>query len=587
MANYYWVGGTANWDTSTGTNRWATTSAGGTFHTNPPGAGDDVFFDAGSGVVNCTISANAFCRSLNCSNFTGTLTHTNGVTLAIGDGTAGTSNIALKFVSGMTYSPNATGSIIDFVSTSTTLQTIDFGTRQACRLRFTAAGKWAFISAFTTANVATQINIIGGAEVHVDGLSDNSGFDHTWGYLSMAHASANLYLGNATVRIRDTSNVVQISAGTVIPGASTFIIQGGGSSSFWGGGKNYWNIRFTCTGQGTILDNGTTFNDISHASPCTSLRFGEDSTYNVTSFSVRGTSASRFPVLSNGRTFTLNKTSGLVSCDWLTLSNCKTSGGAVWFAGYNSIDEGLNSGWLFRGPQPRVIRRLVVDNAYRFNGSQYNQFTGGGATADPTEYTLAAWVKLDHAGLDLGIVFRSNGNPSASYSHELSFSGALRKFVSKTYDGTLKDCVGTTTVVKDVWYHVVATAKNGSAVRLYVNGVAEGTPMAIGTLWLDGNDWWVGRGNSGAPITGGSIVPTPFQGLMRDLVVWKKELTASEILSLANGSKRPGDIQAADLVIYCPMNNTGNGNNVSGNWTERVGGLTQNPTGTCVGGLFP
>ncbi len=44
--NYYWVGGSGNWtDFST---HWATTSGGGTFHTQVPTPNDNVYFDGNS-----------------------------------------------------------------------------------------------------------------------------------------------------------------------------------------------------------------------------------------------------------------------------------------------------------------------------------------------------------------------------------------------------------------------------------------------------------------------------------------------------------------------------------------------------------
>ncbi len=44
-ANFYWVGGTGNWSD---VSHWATTSGGTAFHTQPPTANDDVYFDSNS-----------------------------------------------------------------------------------------------------------------------------------------------------------------------------------------------------------------------------------------------------------------------------------------------------------------------------------------------------------------------------------------------------------------------------------------------------------------------------------------------------------------------------------------------------------
>jgi hypothetical protein len=53
MADRYWVGGTANWDGTSGT-KWSATS-GGAGGASVPTSADDVFFDATSSGP-CTIS---------------------------------------------------------------------------------------------------------------------------------------------------------------------------------------------------------------------------------------------------------------------------------------------------------------------------------------------------------------------------------------------------------------------------------------------------------------------------------------------------------------------------------------------------
>jgi len=77
MANRYWVGGTAAWDGTAGT-KWALTSGGAGGQAVPTSA-DDVFFDAASGAVTCTITGTDYAKSINCTGFTGTLTGSGNV----------------------------------------------------------------------------------------------------------------------------------------------------------------------------------------------------------------------------------------------------------------------------------------------------------------------------------------------------------------------------------------------------------------------------------------------------------------------------------------------------------------------------
>ena len=81
MAARYWVGGTDTWDNTAGT-KWALTSGGAGGQAVPTTA-DDVFFDANSGAVTCTIGITAQASTLALSGFTGTLAFgTNKIQLA-------------------------------------------------------------------------------------------------------------------------------------------------------------------------------------------------------------------------------------------------------------------------------------------------------------------------------------------------------------------------------------------------------------------------------------------------------------------------------------------------------------------------
>jgi hypothetical protein len=81
MANRYWVGGTASWDSTAGT-KWSATS-GGAGGASVPTSVDDVFFDANSGSPNVSISVgNTGCASINCTGYTGNLGGTGALTIS-------------------------------------------------------------------------------------------------------------------------------------------------------------------------------------------------------------------------------------------------------------------------------------------------------------------------------------------------------------------------------------------------------------------------------------------------------------------------------------------------------------------------
>jgi len=213
---------------------------------------------------------------------------------------------------------------------------------------------------------------------------------------------------------------------------------------------------------------------------------------------------------------------------------------------------------------------------YDLSGAVYNRFTGGGMTATPTEYTLAAWLRPAQTSNSAGVFTRSNGAPSSAWSHSIAqYPGYWNGY---TYDGLARNVNSTTAPQAGVWAHVAVTAKNSGFQHLYVNGVEEGTPTPIGTLWTGGNDWWIAVDNGS---TG-----TNYSGYICDAAIWNKELTAAEILSLTTGVRNlPLSVQPANLILFCPMDDAPLGGVLVGDYTEDVGGLTQTRTGAPVGRL--
>lgn len=151
-----------------------------------PTAADDVRLSSTSG--NVTIDAASVCRSLDCSGYTGTLTH-NAFTLSIGDATAGTSNIALRLVTSMTYAlANVTTSAIAFVSTSAAQQTIDFGGKSAGNLTFSTAGNWAVTSNMVQDATAGVTHTAG--TLSLSGASGSTALSHSVGVLASTGSTA-------------------------------------------------------------------------------------------------------------------------------------------------------------------------------------------------------------------------------------------------------------------------------------------------------------------------------------------------------------------------------------------------------------
>lgn len=146
---------------------------------------------------------------------------------------------------------------------------------------------------------------------------------------------------------------------------------------------------------------------------------------------------------------------------------------------------------------------------------------------DPVDYTLSAWVKLAEVRPSSIIVRLGEGGTNGILSHQLRLN-ADGRFEHEVFDNIQFHTVtGTTVAQPGQWYHVAGTAQSDGSMRLFVNGVEEGSPSDIGTLWGGGRRWLVGSNSgSGTPF---------FSGWIDELAIWSGALSAARIQDLAHG----------------------------------------------------
>src|SRR3989338_7380524 len=140
----------------------------------------------------------------------------------------------------------------------------------------------------------------------------------------------------------------------------------------------------------------------------------------------------------------------------------------------------------------------------------------------------------------------------------LRYNGIISKQVStnayqlQTYstDGRIEFVIGTgvtaaasisNTVLKQgAWYHIVGTF-DGSNVRMYVNGIADGTPAPyVGTIPISSNNLVIGKNYDGTNKF--------FNGLIDDVRIYSRALSAAEVYNLyKSGSQVVNKIEPVRL----------------------------------------
>jgi len=294
-----------------------------------PTAANDVQLDGTSG--NVTIDAAAVCRSLDCSGYTGTLTHNSAITLTIGDGTAGASSIALKLVSGMTYTlGNATSSAISFISTSATVQTVDFAGKTSGNVTYNASsnGSWQMTGVHNTGTGAT-VNL-------TKGTLDTNGQTCSWGLFNSSNFNTRtLTLGASAITITGGSATVWTTAtttGMTLNANTSSITCSGTTATFSTGGLTYYDVALTGGSVGTLTGGGS-FHNLTRTGTVQKIgQFSLNADVTVTgTFACNGNSITGRMWLLSGTTGTARTiTAAAVSMSNVDLQDITGAGAASW-----------------------------------------------------------------------------------------------------------------------------------------------------------------------------------------------------------------------------------------------------------------
>ncbi len=147
---------------------------------------------------------------------------------------------------------------------------------------------------------------------------------------------------------------------------------------------------------------------------------------------------------------------------------------------------------------------------------------------NPLGYTIATWVLVSEVRPCSLIVRTDNSGPNTTWSHQLRINSAGR-FEHYLYDGGLQTVAATNIIQPGIWYHLAATATNGGAMRIYVNGISSGGTRTIGNLWTGGDQWRFG--------TDSGHTPNFFRGNLDEMGIWNVVLQPGEIAALASGTR--------------------------------------------------
>lgn len=351
MAARYWVGGANTWNSTAGS-KWATTS-GGAGGAAVPTAADDVFFDAASGANTVTLATTSVCRSIDCNGFTGSISHPSSTTVNIGDATAGAGNIALRLATGMTYTVgNATSSLLQFISTSGTQQTITTNGKTMPSYRIDGVGSSYLLSDSNTISSTSVLTL-------ANGTLNTNNQTCSWGLFAYSTGTKTLTLGSSSITLTGTGTPWNSTTANTTFNSGTSTLTFTGSGVILGAnGQTFYNVVFTGNSTVTITGSNATFNNFTHTPPATagtiSLIFQGNATVNGI-FTVTGTNTGTnggriclapavFEGTTGQRTITVNGSFSFTNVDF---HHMLAAGSAGTWTGTSMGDGGQNSNITF------------------------------------------------------------------------------------------------------------------------------------------------------------------------------------------------------------------------------------------------
>lgn len=168
----------------------------------------------------------------------------------------------------------------------------------------------------------------------------------------------------------------------------------------------------------------------------------------------------------------------------------------------------------------------VLGKALNFDGgNQYINIPDSNIISLTGNFTISAWIKTNSNTTQQAIVEKYTNPGINGYLLRITSAG---KLLSCSQDGATETCITGNTILNiKTWYHVVVVY-NGSTIKTFINAIQDNSIVntrnptdGTSTLKIGG------RGDDGS---------LTFNGLMDDVRIYNKALSAAEVWSLYNSN---------------------------------------------------
>lgn len=219
-------------------------------------------------------------------------------------------------------------------------------------------------------------------------------------------------------------------------------------------------------------------------------------------------------------------------------------------AGFWKFDEGAGTSTIDLGSSG-VNAVLWNDISWATSSKSGYSLSFGGSTAQVVgsnisdlkyqggNMTISLWMKAD-ATDDGGYLISKPWNGSGQYNYALTSSGSATTTLTFSLTGATSYSLPGGAVSAGAWHHIAVVLYSSSSVNFYIDG-------GLSAYGVNGiSSWTPTLGDASSKIVMGCIYPYEsntcagsttfdYKGLLDDVRVYKRALSANEVKSLANG----------------------------------------------------
>jgi len=232
--------------------------------------------------------------------------------------------------------------------------------------------------------------------------------------------------------------------------------------------------------------------------------------------------------------------------DEVSIFDSAISIGDVWDGSGQPVDVSTVSGlkqYYKMGEDANFTSNWLVDNSALDNYSKrsfdFDAVDGYIDCGNSTVFnltntmTLSAWINPSIATADDFIIAKR----WTSNAYQMATNGSNKPSCSIWIGGVRYNAYGTTTLTPGTWYNIIVTF-DGLELKIYTNGVLEGTTSASGTIDINTDSLTIGKGLNSSIYN--------FNGLIDEVAIFDSAISISDVW---DGSGEPIDVSAVSGIV--------------------------------------